>query len=167
VDSKEKQFLELLDAHKGILYKVGRMYTNTVADREDLHQEIIIQLWKSYDNFKGESMFSSWMYRVAVNTAITYFKNEKRHSDALSYEQIQEPEQENYNAEKDQQMEVFYAAVQQLNPVEKAIIFYYMEGLSHKEIGMQLGITEVNTRVKLNRIKEKLQQLIKKTDYES
>lgn len=167
MDPKEKHFLTLLEAHKGILYKVGRMYTNTLADQEDLHQEIIIQLWKSYENFKGDSQFSSWMYRVAVNTAITYFKNEKKRGDRLSYEQIQEPEQENYNPEKDLQMEVFYNAVQLLSPLEKALILYYMEGLSHKDIGDQLGITEVNTRVKLNRTKEKLQKLIKNTGYES
>ena len=107
------------------------------------------------------------MYRVAVNTAISYFKNEKKRSDILSYDQIPEPEQESDNAEKDLQMEVFYAAVQQLSSVEKAIILYFMDGLSHKEIGLQLGITEVNARVKLNRTKEKLQELIKNTGYES
>jgi RNA polymerase sigma factor (sigma-70 family) len=167
VDSKEKHFLGLLETHKGILYKVGRMYTNTFADREDLQQEIIIQLWKSYGSFKGDSLFSSWMYRVAVNTAITFFKNEKKRSDTLSYDQIPEPELENDNSEKDLQMEVFYAAVQRLSSVEKAIILYFMEGLSHKEIGLQLGITELNARVKLSRTKEKLQQLIKNTGYES
>ena len=107
------------------------MYTNTSADREDLQQEIIIQLWKSYGNFKGDSLFSSWMYRVAVNTAISYFKNEKKRSDILSYDQIPEPEQESDNAEKDLQMEVFYAAVQQLSSVEKAIILYFMEKVNH------------------------------------
>ncbi|WP_437918662.1 RNA polymerase sigma factor [Sphingobacterium sp. LRF_L2] len=78
MDKKEKQFLKLITSHKGILHKVGRIYMDTISDREDLHQEIIIQLWKSYESFKGDSEFSSWMYRVAVNTAISYYKKEKR-----------------------------------------------------------------------------------------
>ncbi len=140
---------------------------DTAEDREDLHQEIIIQLWKSYGNFKGESEFSSWMYRVAVNTAITYFKKEKRRSDTFTYEVIKEPVSEPYDDQKDQQLEVFYKAVQQLTAVEKAVILYFMEGLSHKEIGGQLGISEVNARVKLSRTKEKLQNIIKNSGHES
>jgi RNA polymerase sigma factor (sigma-70 family) len=167
VEINEKQFLELVSNHKGILHKVGRMYVDTAENREDLHQEIIIQLWKSYSNFKGESEFSSWMYRVAVNTAITYFKKEKRHSDTFAYEIIKEPMSEPYDAKKDEQLEIFYKAVKQLTAVEKAVILYFMEGLSHKEIGTQLGITEVNARVKLSRTKEKLQDIIKKSGYES
>lgn len=163
----EKQFLEKIEAHKGILYKVGRMYMNTPEDREDLHQEIIIQLWKSYPNFKGESEFSSWMYRVAVNTAISYFKKEKRRSHTHAYTPLAEAESEVYDPQKDRQLEVFYLAVQQLSPVEKAVIFYYMEGLSHREMSAQLGISEGNARVKLNRTKDKLQQIIKKSGYES
>ena len=167
MNEQEKQFLTLLEKHKGILHKVGRMYMDTTEDREDLHQEIIIQLWKSYGSFKGDSAFSSWMYRVAVNTAITYFKKEKRRIDTFSYDIVREPEQENYDPQKDKQLDLFYKAVQYLSPVEKAIILYFMEGLSHREAGLQLGISEVNARVKLNRTKEKLQNIIKKFGYES
>lgn len=74
--SNEKTFLNLMEAHKGILHKVARLYMDSPEDREDLQQEIMIQLWKSYQNFKGDSAFSSWMYRVAINTAISYFKKE-------------------------------------------------------------------------------------------
>lgn len=167
MEINETQFLALVSAHKGILHKVGRMYVDTAEDREDLHQEIIIQLWKSYANFKGESEFSSWMYRVAVNTAITYFKKEKRRNDTFGHEIIKDPISEPYDAQKDEQLELFYKAVQELTAVEKAVILYFMEGLPHKEIGLQLGITEVNARVKLNRTKEKLQTIIKKYGYES
>lgn len=163
----EKTFLHLIEVHKGILHKVARLYMDNKADREDLQQEIMIQLWKSYQNFKGESAFSSWMYRVAINTAISYFKKEKRRSDIYTYESTKEPENEDYNPEKDRQLLLFYQAVQELNAVEKALIFYFMEGLSHRETGIQLGINEGNVRVKLNRTKEKLQQIIKKTGYES
>lgn len=163
----EQEFLRLIEKHKGILHKVARMYMDTPQDREDLHQEIIIQLWKSCNSFKGNSEFSSWMYRVAINTAISYFRKEKKRNDTVAYEQAGEPENENYDPARDRQLEIFYKAVQQLNPVEKALIFYFMEGLSHRETAAHLGISEVNVRVKLNRTKEKLQLIIKQSGYES
>ncbi|MGL6127392.1 RNA polymerase sigma factor [Chryseobacterium artocarpi] len=143
------------------------MYADSIEDREDLQQEILIQLWKSYQNFKGNSEFSTWMYRVAINTAITYLKKEKQrsknHTDTPPHFEVQ---QEDYNPTKDKQLEIFYCAVQELNALEKAVIFYFMEGMSHKEIGSNLGLSEGNARVKLNRTKEKIQQIIKKSGYE-
>ncbi|WP_426048118.1 RNA polymerase sigma factor [Chryseobacterium sp. NFX27] len=143
------------------------MYADSLEDREDLQQEILIQLWKSYQNFKGNSEFSTWMYRVAINTAITYLKKEKmrtnNHTEVPHHFEVQN---EDYNPSKDRQLEVFYSAVQELKALEKAIIFYFMEGMSHKEIGDNLGLSEGNARVKLNRTKEKIQQIIKKSGYE-
>ncbi|SHL39988.1 RNA polymerase sigma-70 factor, ECF subfamily [Chryseobacterium carnipullorum] len=163
----ETAFLKLVNQHKGILYKASRIYADSLEDREDLQQEILIQLWKSYRNFKGNSEFSTWMYRVAINTAITYLKKEKQRTsnqtDVPSHFEVQN---EDYNPAKDKQLEVFYRAVQELKALEKAIIFYFMEGMSHKEIGENLGLSEVNARVKLNRTKEKIQQIIKKSGYE-
>ncbi|HCM32784.1 MULTISPECIES: RNA polymerase sigma factor [Chryseobacterium] len=163
----ETAFLKLVNQHKGILYKASRIYADSIEDREDLQQEILIQLWKSYQSFKGNSEFSTWMYRVAINTAITYLKKEKQrsgnHTDAPHHFEVQ---QEDYNPTKDKQLEIFYNAVQELNSLEKAVIFYFMEGMSHKEIGSNLGLSEGNTRVKLNRTKEKIQQIIKKSGYE-
>lgn len=149
------------------MYKASRIYADSLEDREDLQQEILIQLWKSYQNFKGNSEFSTWMYRVAINTAITYLKKEKKrtnnHTDVPDHFEVQN---EDYNPAKDKQLEVFYTAVQELKALEKAIIFYFMEGMSHKEIGDNLGLSEGNARVKLNRTKEKIQQIIKKSGYE-
>ncbi|MBO9693239.1 RNA polymerase sigma factor [Chryseobacterium sp.] len=166
-NSTETAFLKLVNQHKGILYKASRIYADSVEDREDLQQEILIQLWKSYQTFKGNSEFSTWMYRVAINTAITFLKKEKQRSDnqtdVPSYFEVQ---QEDYNPTKDRQLEIFYSAVQELNSLEKAVIFYFMEGMSHKEIGNNLGLSEGNARVKLNRTKEKIQQIIKKSGYE-
>lgn len=163
----EATFLKLVNQHKGILYKASRIYADSTEDREDLQQEILIQLWKSYQTFKGDSEFSTWMYRVAINTAITYLKKEKKrtqnHTDAPQHFEVLS---EDYNPTKDKQLEIFYNAVQELNPLEKAVIFYFMEGMSHKEIGSNLGLSEGNARVKLNRTKEKIQQIIKKTGYE-
>nr|WP_315027392.1 RNA polymerase sigma factor [uncultured Chryseobacterium sp.] len=166
-NSTETAFLRLVNEHKGILYKASRIYADSLEDQEDLQQEILIQLWKSYQTFKGNSEFSTWMYRVAINTAITYLKKEKQrthhHTDMVHHFEVQ---QEDYNPVKDKQLEIFYSAVQALNSLEKAVIFYFMEGMSHKEIGNNLGLSEGNARVKLNRTKEKIQQIIKKSGHE-
>ncbi|MFP3596294.1 RNA polymerase sigma factor [Chryseobacterium sp. SIMBA_029] len=163
----EAAFLKLVTQHKGILYKASRMYADSIEDREDLQQEIMIQLWKSYQNFKGNSEFSTWMYRVAINTAITFLKKEKKRTgNQADVAHHFEMANEDYNPTKDKQLEIFYKAVQGLNALEKAVIFYFMEGMSHKEIGDNLGVSEGNARVKLSRTKEKLQQIIKKSGYE-
>lgn len=142
------------------------MYMDDDDDQKDLFQEIICQLWKSYDSFNHQSKFSSWMYRVALNTAIVYFKKQKRKEDA--YATIaQEIEVPTDDAEtKEIQLAHFYKALQQLDKIEKALMFYFLEDYSHKEIGENLGISEGNARVKLNRAKNKLKELIKKQGYE-
>jgi RNA polymerase sigma-70 factor (ECF subfamily) len=139
---------------------------STEESQKDLQQEIIIQLWKSYQSFRGESEFSTWMYRVSINTAITFFKKEKKQNETFLYQDIPDKPALEYDGKLDRKMELFYQAVHQLKPVEKAIIFYLLEGLSHKEIGQNLGISEGNARVKLNRTKEKLQNILKNKVYE-
>lgn len=164
--NRELEFLAKIEQHKGVIYKVSRMYMDQPDDQEDLFQEIVLQLWKSYDNFRGDSQFSTWMYRVAINTAMVFFKKEK--SRKQNYSDTKEPElaAEEYNPVKESQLDYFYQAVQELNSVEKALIFFFLQGQSHKEIAANLGLTEGNARVKLNRTKEKLQQIIKDKGYE-
>ncbi len=154
-----------MESHKGILYKVSKMYMDTHDDQQDLFQEIICQLWKSYDSFRNESQFSTWMYRVAVNTAIVFLKKEKRKVDKYEIASENVKEEEGDSQIKENQIEHFYKAVQKLEKIDKAIIFYQLEGFSHKEIGENLGISEGNARVKLNRAKEKLKEIIKNQGY--
>lgn len=164
----EKEFLERINAHKGILFKIAKMYVDEKADQEDLYQELVCQLWKSYSSFRGESQFSTWMYRVALNTAITYFKKDSKVSKVtfrLSNEINQLPS-ESRDLEIENQVQYLYKAIHALNDVEKALIFLYLEGFSHLEIGSNLGISEGNARVKLNRTKSKLQEIIKRNGYE-
>jgi RNA polymerase sigma factor (sigma-70 family) len=163
--AKEQEFLARIENHKGILYKVSKMYMDNPDDQQDLFQEIICQLWKAYDSFKGESQFSTWMYRVAINTAIVFLKKEKRKVDKyeIASENIKEEDDDSYI--KETQLDHFYRAVQKLDKIDKAIIFYQLEGFSHREIGDNLGISEVNARVKLNRAKEKLKEIIKNQGY--
>jgi RNA polymerase sigma factor (sigma-70 family) len=162
---KEQEFLNRIESHKGILYKVSKMYMDNSDDQEDLFQEIVCQLWKSYESFRNESQFSTWMYRVAVNTAIVFLKKEKRKVDRyeIASENVKEDEGDSHI--KESQLDHFYKAVQKLEKIDKAIIFYQLEGFSHKEIGENLGISEGNARVKLNRAKEKLKEIIKKQGY--
>ena len=162
---KEQEFLTRIEKHKGILYKVSKMYMDNHDDQQDLFQEIVCQLWKSYDTFRNESQFSTWMYRVAVNTAIVFLKKEKRKVDKyeIASENIKDDEGDSHI--KESQLDHFYKAVQKLEKIDKAIIFYQLEGFSHKEIGDNLGISEGNARVKLNRAKEKLKEIIKNQGY--
>ena len=162
---KEQEFLNRIEKHKGILYKVSKMYMDNHDDQQDLFQEIVCQLWKSYDTFRNESQFSTWMYRVAVNTAIVFLRKEKRKVDKyeIASENIKDDESDSHI--KESQLDHFYKAVQKLEKIDKAIIFYQLEGFSHKEIGDNLGISEGNARVKLNRAKEKLKEIIKNQGY--
>lgn len=142
------------------------MYMDTEVDQEDLRQEIIFQLWKSIDKFKGDSQFSSWMYRVAINTSITYFKKDKRRPDKSEIIPNLDISDETESDEKESQLAHFYKAVKTLNKIEKAIILLFIEGYSHNDIAKQLGLSSGNTRVKLNRTKQKIKELIKKQGYE-
>lgn len=162
----EQEFLTAINTHKGILYKVSRMYFDKLEDQQDLFQEIILQLWKSLDSFKGKSEFSSWMYRVALNTAIVFFKKEKRKLDNYISIKNEPIVYEDYDNKKDQQLVHFYKAVKQLNKIEKALILLFIEGFSGKEIAENLGLSEVNVRVKIKRTKSKLQEIIKTQGYE-
>ena len=162
---KEQEFLKRIESHKGILYKVSKMYMDNSDDQQDLFQEIVCQLWKAYDSFKGESQFSTWMYRVAINTSIVFLKKEKRKVDKYDLSTDNIREEEGDSEIKENQLDHFYKAVQKLEKIDKAIIFYQLEGFSHKEIADNLGISEGNARVKLNRAKEKLKEIIKNQGY--
>ena len=161
----EKEFLTLVGQHKGILYKISRMYFEDPDDQQDLFQVIILQLWISIDSFKGNSKLSSWIYRVALNTAIVFFKREKKKADRVSVANIDTLAIDVYDTEKDVQLAHFYKAVNALNKIEKALIFQFIEGLSGKEIADNLGMSEVNVRVRTNRTKTKLQEIIKQQGY--
>lgn len=137
-------------------------------DQNDLYQEIVLQLWKSYTRFQGQSQFSTWMYRVALNTAITYFKKAKQvvgRNEAFD-EKMKSMQSSEVDMDIESQVHYLYKAIYLLNDVEKALVFLYLEGFSHQDIGRNLGISEGNARVKLNRTKSKLQEIIKDQGYE-
>jgi RNA polymerase sigma factor (sigma-70 family) len=158
----EKEFERHITEHKPLLYKVCRMYAATDADRQDLFQEIVIQLWKAYPGFKGKARFSTWLYRVAINTAITGLRKKKNL--ITSYEPASLPEQpgdEEPGPAEAERLQQLYAAIGQLSEVEKAIVMLYMEDHSYTEMEDILGISQGNLRVKMSRIKDKLRELTK------
>ena len=134
---------------------------DTREDQEDLSQEIIIQLWNSYESFRSDSQFSTWMYKVALNTAITFLKRAQRNNVVTELDESSSMIADAAPPATERQLQIFYQAVHTLNNIEKALIFLYLEGQSHREIGEKLGISEGNARVKLARTKDKLQTIIK------
>lgn len=161
MSSLEKEFLEKIEKHKGVIFKISKMYMDDFDDQKDLFQEITYQVWKAYPTFEGRSEFSTWLYRIALNTAILFLKSEKRRSFIQNNEVSNfKINQEEYDDEDEQKLKKMYEAINQLNAIDKALIFYYLENYSGNQIAEQMGISEVNARVKMNRAKEKLKQLI-------
>ena len=154
----EKQFLKLIGEHQGIIHKICRLYRDTAADREDLFQEIVFQLWRGINTFRGEAKPSTWIYRVALNTAIAAFR--KRKPDIEYTPQLPDVIQENESEELALRRERLISAIKQLNDGEKAIVALYLDDIDRPQIAEIIGITENNVAVKLNRIKEKIQKLL-------
>jgi RNA polymerase sigma factor (sigma-70 family) len=152
----EQQFLQLIDQHQGIIHKICRLYRDSREDREDLFQEIVFQLWKSVPTFEGKANFSSWMYRIALSTAIATFRKKK--PDIIYTTDL--PEQEAAEQKPSEQREKLFEALRKLNDDEKALITLFLEDLSYREISEITGITENNVGVKLSRIRKKLHQFL-------
>lgn len=157
----EKEFLAIITENQGIIHKVCSIYCNSEEDRRDLFQEILVQLWKSFPSFRSESKFSTWMYRVALNTAITSFKKDKRQPDksGIPFENLHLPE-ELYDTGAEEQIRMLNQAVSQLTGIEKSIILLFLEDKKYEEIAEITGITQNYVRVKMNRIKKKLKLLM-------
>ena len=153
----EKEFIHLLNQHQKIIYKVCNLYMDLHSDREDLFQEITLQAWKAYGNFRGDAKFSTWLYRVALNTAITFFRKDKKKPDIYSTDTMPEKMEENFDP-VEEQVKAVYAAIGELSRIDKALVMLYLEDYSYQEIGEMIGITANNVAVKMNRIKIKLKE---------
>jgi RNA polymerase sigma-70 factor (ECF subfamily) len=153
----EIEFLQLLSANQGIIGKVCSIYCNQREDYEDLFQEITYHAWRGYKNFRGESKFSTWLYRIALNTAISSFRKKKPAIDLVS---VLPDINLDHPVEKNEQYQQLLWAIKQLNEGERAIIALYLEETSYQEISEIIGISENNVGVKINRIKNKLYQIL-------
>lgn len=160
--SKEKEFLQLVKDNQGLIIKVSRLYTHSPEDEEDLFQEIVLQMWRSYDTFKGQSKITTWMYRVALNTAITLFRKKTKSPQTNELAEFHYQEFLEEDDEKHQQISLLYKVIKMLPQVERAIVMMYLDDLPYRDIAENLGISEVNARVKMNRLKKTLKELMEK-----
>ena len=153
----EKEQLDILEQwltlHKGLLFKVVRAYT--AAEHDDLFQEIIIQVWHSIPAFRQEASVTTWLYRIALNTAIKWTKKEKKHAGAETIDNVQHLLQDN-KIQLDERLTWLYGEIYKLDEIDRSVTLLLLEGFSYKEMSAMLGISESNVGVKINRIKKQL-----------
>lgn len=159
---KTQQFLTALNDHKGLVFKTASIYTNSVDDRNDLAQEIIYQLWKSFDTFSHKSSLTTWIYRVAMNVAIYHLKTGKRRIESVPLDEQIMDFKEIDTSEIEENWLLLKNQIDKLNLLDKGIVILYLEGKSYVEIGEIIGISSTNVGTKLSRIKEKLKEQISK-----
>jgi RNA polymerase sigma-70 factor (ECF subfamily) len=162
---RDRVFSDWLAGHKGILFKVVHAYAFEHADRQDLFQEIVIQVWRSVDAFRGESSVPTWMYRVALNTAIAWTRKEGRHQRGKQPLEIVDGLLAAPATEADLRVEWLYRQIAQLKDVDRSVAILMLDGFAYKEIAAIVGISESNVGVKINRIKAALNaQLAKEAE---
>ena len=147
------EFLEKVDQHQGIIHKITFVYTNNPEDRKDLFQDILYQLWKSYPSFENRSAFSTWIYKIALNTALLRHRNRTAYSNRI--EIIRNSDFENTHQIDDQSISL-HMAIDELSRIDKAIALLYLEQKNYQEIASIMGMTKNNVGVRLNRIKKQL-----------
>jgi len=161
-DEVSEQFIIALEKHTGILVKISYAYARTYHEREDLINDIIFQLWKSFTSFKGQSKMSTWMYRVALNTCMNYDLKKKKEtiifSDDLTDFRLNEVIE--INLTEQDQHSVLYDCINELDSFNKAIVLLYLDGNSHEEISLVTGISITNVGTRMGRIKEQLKKLV-------
>ena len=146
-------FADRLAEHRGILFKIAHTYAFDSAEREDLIQEICLQLWRSYPSYDRERRFSTWMYRVALNTAISRSRHARRRPHEVPFDETLEVKAE-IPAEPDERIEWLYRFVRTLPPLDRALMLLYLDDRSYREIAEVLGVTETNVGTKINRLKQ-------------
>jgi RNA polymerase sigma factor (sigma-70 family) len=161
VDKKEK-FIAAIKENEGFIYKLASAYTNNTDDKHDLVQEIIYQLWKSFQTFSEQSKLSTWIYRVALNISIYQLKKSKKNVLTVPIDEQALNYQENPGNENEEKWKVFRQQIENLNLLDKGLVMLYLDNRSYDEIAEIIGISKSNVGTKLLRIKEKLKQQINK-----
>lgn len=154
---KEQEFLQRINENSGIAHKVANIYFQDHHDREDMFQEMMYQLWKAYESFDSRSKFSTWMYRVCLNIAITF----KRKSGRIRIEVLSAEHghaESPIDTDKEEALKHMFEAIGTLSPLNKAIILLYLEDLSYDEISSITGLSKSNVGVRLVRIKKELEE---------
>jgi RNA polymerase sigma factor (sigma-70 family) len=152
----KEAFIGIIKENEGLIYKVARVYTNSREDEQDLYQEVVYRLWKCFGSFRNESKISTWMYRVALNTAIGYLNKEKKKGNRVPIDEglLNKPDMQDNTMQE--RSEMLFALIKQLNEIEKGIVLLYLEGKTYDEIAAITGFTASNVGTRLGRIKQKL-----------
>ncbi len=154
-------FLRLLDEHGGIIRKVAATYSNSFADRHDLMQEITLQLWKGYPRYSVDRPFSTWMYRVALNVAISFLRRSThptRQTVPLDESTFEPADESAQPGETDERVALLQKVITSLPPLDRALLLLYLDEHSYREIATILGISETNVATKLNRLKQRVRE---------
>ena len=151
-------FIQYIKEHEALIYKIARVYSATPEDLEDLYQEIVYQAWKSFASFRQDSRFSTWLYRIALNTSITHSARSKR----SSVQELGDIHIHYADPHLEEQVEMLYSEVSRLDKIEKAIVLLYLEGRSYEEIASITGFSATNIGTRLSRIRLKLKKQINK-----
>lgn len=164
----ENEFLSMLEQNIGIIIKISNVYTYTTQDRKELISDIIFELWKSYPKFKGNSKVSTWLYRVALNIALKSKRKRDNNKILLVDELLTFDANGFFDTLEEDRSEInqLYKCIEQLDPINKAIILLYLDEKSNNEIAIIIGISRTNVSTRLSRIREQLKQcMIKNDDY--
>jgi RNA polymerase sigma-70 factor (ECF subfamily) len=155
---RSQQFQELLERHRGILFKVANTYCRDPHDRADLAQEIATQAWRSFASYDSTRVFSTWMYRVALNVAISFRRNSGQHEQhTVAFDaDLHDHAAENTDVENDDRVRALYRCIDALDPLNRALLILYLDERSQREIAEILGISETNVATKIGRLKERL-----------
>lgn len=159
--SKTAEFTQLISENEGAIFKITSVYTDDRDSQKDLYQEVVLQLWNSYDAFRGASKKSTWLYRVALNTAISYLRKSRKHKVLIPIDQVVLDLTEDHDPAFEERLQMLYAHIRELSSLEKGIILLYLEDKSYEEIAVITGLTVTNVATRLSRIKIKLKQQIK------
>ena len=152
----EAQFADLLERHRGIVFKVAGMYCRNPADREDVAQEIVTQLWRAYPKFNATRSFSTWMYRIALNVAISFVRsNSMRERHMVPLDETLDVEDSSVPGDEDGRPKLLYAFIDRLDALNRALLLLYLDEHSHRDIAAILGITETNVATKISRLKQR------------
>ena len=157
---EKDKFISVIKENQNLIYKICYSYCSNSENRKDLQQEILLQLWNSFSKFDGRAKLSTWIYRIALNTAITFYRNDNKHSDkkvSIDASIISLSDFE-YVPEQDENIAMLYQFIEKLNEMDKALILLYLDDNKYKDMAEILGISETNVATKISRIKKILKE---------
>jgi len=163
VASRQEMFQDLMEEHKKILYKVCNSYCRSRDDREDLAQEIVIQLWRSFPSFDERCRFSTWMYRIALNVAISFYRRESTRTRHVLSDEERILNAVDETASQPEEIRILYQFIEELDPLLRALVLLYLDGNSYAEIAEAMGISEANVATKISRLKQAMRQKVQRT----